>query len=233
MLSDIAVFTSQVVNHNVVLWSRVYCSLQFLPWTGSWSEEPKWDLALNFRSLLQRHCVSFGKLMVMRQCISSGTEALQKWKNILERQWVIWKTYHEHQPLKNDIGHWEFVPQRWIVNQVLLWCFETFEGHLTIATRPEEKKELDSSHQQCSQSVNSPHFVSFLPNTNVIASIPTLLMKMQLKGQCFNIIVEIQSKLRKVLDLLTENNFQTSKNASIGVFMCKVSISKEMVLKLR
>lgn len=100
MLSDIAVFTSQVVNHNVVLWSRVYCSLQFLPWTGSWSEEPKWDLALNFRSLLQRHCVSFGKLMVMRQCISSGTEALQKWKNILERQWVIWKTYHEHQPLK-------------------------------------------------------------------------------------------------------------------------------------
>jgi hypothetical protein len=62
-------------------------------------------------------------------------------------------------------------------------------------------------------------------------------MKMQLKGRCFHTVAEIQHESQKVMDSLTQNDFEAAfqqwQEAVTGALLRKVTISKEMVFKLR
>jgi hypothetical protein len=58
-------------------------------------------------------------------------------------------------------------------------------------------------------------------------------MKMQLNGRCFHTAAEIQHKLHKVMDSLTQNEFEPAIQAVASALLCKVTISKEMVFKLK
>jgi hypothetical protein len=91
-------------------------------------------------------------------------------------------------------------------------------------------------------------FVSRQPH--VIASVPAVLARCSscrllpfpedeeaAEGLPFHTVAEIQHESQKVMDLLTQNDFEphssSGRNAVTSALLRKVTISKEMVFKLR
>jgi hypothetical protein len=62
-------------------------------------------------------------------------------------------------------------------------------------------------------------------------------MKMQLKGRRFHSVADIQHESQKVMDSLTQNDFEAAfqqwQERCDRALLRKVTISKEMVFKLR